>query len=159
MMKDLEKVLVTEAGITEIINRVSARIEKDYKGKNLVMIGILKGGAPFMMDLIKKINLPLIIDFIRVESYFGGTTQGELVFRKDLSLIHIFKAKMLSGTIKNEYSSIELGTSNNTVKDEHTVNSTSTVEKTINCSIDVYKRQLSHRGMRRFELPTPSPPD
>lgn len=86
MMKDLEKVLVTEAGITEIINRVSARIEKDYKGKNLVMIGILKGGAPFMMDLIKKINLPLIIDFIRVESYFGGTTQGELVFRKDIEV-------------------------------------------------------------------------
>lgn len=70
------------------------------------------------------------------------------------SNIYGFKAKVLSGTIKNEYSSIELGTSNNTVKDEHTVNSTSTVEKTINCSMEdsknienINKKNKSEKGI------------
>ncbi|OQC11462.1 MAG: Hypoxanthine-guanine phosphoribosyltransferase [Tenericutes bacterium ADurb.Bin087] len=86
MLRDLAKVLVTEEEIKKIVTKVATRIENDYKDKELVMIGILKGGAPFMMDLIKQINLPLVIDFIRVESYFGGTTQGELIFRKDIEV-------------------------------------------------------------------------
>lgn len=86
MLNDLKKILVTEAEIKQIVKRVSSAITKDYKDKELVIIGILKGGAPFMMDLIKEINLPLIIDFIRVESYHGGTTSGELIFRKDIEV-------------------------------------------------------------------------
>lgn len=86
MLEDLKEILVTEEEINNIVERIAAEITRDYRGKDLVIIGILKGGAPFMMDLIKKIDLPLIIDFIRVESYSGRMKQGELIFHKDIEV-------------------------------------------------------------------------
>lgn len=69
--KDVERVLVSEEEILEIVKRISAKITEDYKdrGTKLLLLGILKGSVVFMGDLMKHINLPLEIDFMKVSSY------------------------------------------------------------------------------------------
>ena len=62
-------------------------IEKDYAGKNLVCVGLLKGSVMFMSDLIKSINLDLRIDFMKVSSYGSGTNStGVVKILKDVDL-------------------------------------------------------------------------
>lgn len=84
MNNDIKAVLVSESQINEITSRLSNIINTTYEGSNLVVIGMLKGGIPFMMDLIKKITLPITIDFMQTSSYHGGTSSDELVFKKDI---------------------------------------------------------------------------
>ncbi len=74
MNKDVEKVLVSEEEIGKITERLAAEIERDYSApdKNLVLVCILKGSLMFMGDLMKKINLPLEIDCMKVSSYGAG---------------------------------------------------------------------------------------
>ncbi len=83
--KDLSKILVTREEISEAIRKLGAQITKDYQGKNLIMIGILKGAIIFFSDLIREIDLPLSVDFMAVSSY-GSATKSTGVVRmiKDL---------------------------------------------------------------------------
>jgi len=86
MKDDLKEILLTEDEIQQICRQLGAEITKDYKGKDLVCIGILKGSAMFMSDLIKRIDTHLSIDFMDVSSYHGGTeSTGEVQILKDLS--------------------------------------------------------------------------
>lgn len=73
--KDVERVLVSEEEILEIVKKISAKITEDYKdrGTKLLLLGILKGSVVFMGDLMKHINLPLEIDFMKVTSYGRGS--------------------------------------------------------------------------------------
>ena len=92
MHKDLQEILLSEAEIDEIVTRVAAEIDRDYAGedKRLVLLCILKGSVVFMGDLMKKITVPVEIDFMRVSSYGAGTeTTGSVniildLLRKDL---------------------------------------------------------------------------
>ncbi len=84
MNNDIKKVLVSEEQINEITTRLANTINDDYKNKELVIIGMLKGGIPFMMDVIKKINIHIEIDFMQTSSYYGGTSSKDLVFKKDI---------------------------------------------------------------------------
>ena len=59
MNKDLEKIIFDEKQIDNIISNVSSKINNDYKNKEPLFIGLLKGAIPFMTDLVKKINLKL----------------------------------------------------------------------------------------------------
>lgn len=78
-------VLVEENEIKQICKELGERITKDYEGKDLVVIGMLKGAMPFMMELIKHIKLPMNIDFIQTSSYHGGTQSSSCVlFKKDV---------------------------------------------------------------------------
>ncbi len=87
MEKDfLEKVLIDEAEIKEICKRLGAQITKDYKDKDLIVVGILKGSVPFLADLIKNIDLPCEMDFMAVSSYEGTKTTGRVAFKKDLDI-------------------------------------------------------------------------
>lgn len=85
MNKDLEKILVTEEELDKKTSEIAAQISKDYEGKNLFMIGILKGGVVFASDLLKKITVPMEIDFMAVSSYGKESeTSGVVTLKKDI---------------------------------------------------------------------------
>ena len=78
-------VLVSEEEILEITKKLGEKISADYAGKQLVLVGMLKGAMPFMMELAKRITLPLEMDFIQTSSYHGGTSSSTAVmFKKDI---------------------------------------------------------------------------
>lgn len=85
MINDLEEILLEEEVIRKKIKEIGARISEDYKGKDLLLIGILKGSVMFMADLMKEITIPCSMDFMAVSSY-GSSTQSSGVVRilKDL---------------------------------------------------------------------------
>lgn len=85
MINDIEKVLLSEEQLKEIVQRLGAEITKDYKGKNLVLVSVLKGSVLFMADLMREIKIPCSIDFMAVSSYGSGTkTSGVVKIIKDL---------------------------------------------------------------------------
>lgn len=97
MINDIKKVLFDEKQIDEMTSKIASRIDNDYadSSKKLLLIGILKGSVVFMADLMKKINRPLEIDFMKVSSYGNGTeTSGKInilldLHRSDLSELDI----------------------------------------------------------------------
>jgi len=88
MIPDVARVtpLFTDAEIQERVAALGAQISKDYAGKDLTLVGILKGSVPFLADLMKSIRIPLQIDFLEVSSYGGGmSSSGQVRLVKDLS--------------------------------------------------------------------------
>lgn len=85
MQNDIEKVLLTEQQLYQKISEIGSKISEDYKGRDLILIGVLKGSVLFMADLLKKITIPCSMDFMAVSSY-GNTTESSGVVRilKDL---------------------------------------------------------------------------
>ena len=81
MVKDFERILVSEDEIRDICNTIAAKITEDYKnsGKRLVLICILKGSVMFCSELMKKINMPVEIEFMKVSSYGSGTTSAGVI--------------------------------------------------------------------------------
>lgn len=71
----VKKVLVSEEELGEIVPRVAAEISRDYEGKKLIVASVLKGAAVFTVDLIKKIGIPMELEFVRVSSY-GASTES-----------------------------------------------------------------------------------
>lgn len=85
MDQDIKKILVTEAEIQEKCKELGRIITNNYKDKNLVVIGLLKGCIPFMSDLVKHIDVPLRLDYMSVSSYHGTTeSSGHVRVNKDL---------------------------------------------------------------------------
>ncbi len=85
LANDISEVLVTEEELREINKRLGAQITKDFEGKKLFIVGILKGSIYFMTDLTRNIDLPLEIDFLGVSSYGSSTrTSGQVKIVKDL---------------------------------------------------------------------------
>ncbi len=92
MKSEIKYTLVDARELDEIVTRLAGEIDRDYAGedKHLVMLGILKGSVVFMGDLMKKVTVPVEIDFMKVSSYGGGTTSTGKVniildlYRKDL---------------------------------------------------------------------------
>ena len=78
--------LITEAQIARRVKSLAREIEKDFRGRELVIISLLNGTVVFLADLIRQLNLPLQLDFIGVASYGTGTESGELIFTKELRL-------------------------------------------------------------------------
>jgi hypoxanthine phosphoribosyltransferase len=69
------------------VDELASRINHDYEGKSIVMIGILKGAFIFMADLARRISLPLVLDFVRLASYGDGTqTCGKVQITKDIEV-------------------------------------------------------------------------
>lgn len=86
MHKDCETVLFSEEQIHQMVCSIAARINEDYKDKNLILIGLLKGSIMFMSDLMKEITLDCKIDFICASSYGAGTaSSGRVNIVKDVS--------------------------------------------------------------------------
>ena len=81
------KTLVSYPRIKSKVRELAGRISKDYRGKKLVLVGVLKGSFVFMADLIKEIKIPLELDFIQVASYGAGkTSSGVIKIKKDIDL-------------------------------------------------------------------------
>ena len=83
-MKESVRVLLTEEEVDRKIDELGAQITRDYAGRKLHLVCVLKGGAPFMCELAKRINLPLTMDFMSVASYEGTASTGRINLKKDL---------------------------------------------------------------------------
>lgn len=80
-----KKVLVSEEEIQNKCRELGKRISEDYKDKEVTMIGLLNGCNPFFSDLIKRVDLLLDLDYMRVSSYHGDIkSSGEVLILKDL---------------------------------------------------------------------------
>jgi len=84
--KEVESVLITDKEIATRIRSLAREIERDFKGREMVIVSLLNGTVMFLGDLIRHLSLPLRLDFIGVSSYGAGTESGELVFTKELRL-------------------------------------------------------------------------
>jgi hypoxanthine phosphoribosyltransferase len=82
---NVESVLISEEELQRRIKELGQQISRDYEGRNLLLLGVLKGAVVFLVDLAKSIDLPLQMDFMAVSSY-GASTQSSGVVRilKDL---------------------------------------------------------------------------
>lgn len=86
MEENIERVLVDQPEITAVIRDIAAKINKDYQGKQLLLIGILKGCVSFMAELMKYITVPCVIDFMVVSSYGkSNESSGRIDIEKDVS--------------------------------------------------------------------------
>ena len=87
MRNDLERILITEEEIQEKVKQLGTQISKDYKGKNPVLICILKGGVVFLSDLMKNITTHVQIDFMVLSSYGDSTkSSGVVRIKKDIDV-------------------------------------------------------------------------
>ena len=85
MQDDILKVLLSQQEIADKVCEIGKQITKDYEGKNLLMVSVLKGSVVFMADLMRAVTVPCSIDFLSVSSYGNGTaSSGEVRILKDL---------------------------------------------------------------------------
>lgn len=90
--QDIDHILLTEEQIDEIVTRLADQINHDYApSKNvirpykLIVVAVMKGSVFFYTDLIKKLNVPIELDFVKVSSYYAGTvSSGQLKIHLDL---------------------------------------------------------------------------
>ena len=83
MHKDVKEIILNEEDIAGIVSDIANQINEDYKDKNLLLVCVLKGSICFMADLMRKITLPLHIEFLRAKSYLAGSSEscGEVEVR------------------------------------------------------------------------------
>lgn len=67
------RLLITQAKINKAVSKLAAEIRRDYRGKQPLLIGILKGSFVFLADLVRELDLLIEVDFIRLSSYGSGT--------------------------------------------------------------------------------------
>lgn len=110
MENDILKILISEEEIQKICARLGAEITKDYQGKDLVVVGLLKGCNPFMADLIRYIDLMLDVDYLAVSSYQGTKSSGDIKIRLDLNESIVDRHVLIAEDI------VDTGTTLTTVK-------------------------------------------
>ena len=87
MKNDIQSVLFSQEELEAIVKRLGTQISEDYKGKNLLLVSILKGSIVFMSDIMRSITLPCRIDFMAVSSYGSGiNSSGNVKIIKDLDI-------------------------------------------------------------------------
>lgn len=89
MMLDesIERVLVSKEELDKITKRLGEELTKDYRGKEPIVVGLLKGCIPFMPDLLKHMDIHLEIGYMDVSSYFGGiSSTADVKIEKDLNV-------------------------------------------------------------------------
>lgn len=87
MENDIKEILFSTAEIDERVKALGREITRDYQGTNPVLVGILKGAVPFIADLIRAIEMPLVYDLMSVSSYGASTKSSGMVrILKDLDL-------------------------------------------------------------------------
>ena len=87
MTQDIERVLINERELSDMVTELGRKISEDYKDKNLLMVSVLKGSVVFMSDLMRAVTIPCRIDFMSVSSYGSGVkTSGVVKIMKDLDI-------------------------------------------------------------------------
>jgi hypoxanthine phosphoribosyltransferase len=90
------KLLISSKKIQKRVRELARGISKDYRGKRLVLVGILKGAFVFLADLLREISIPVEIDFIQVSSYGASkTSSGVIKVKKDIDLPIVGKHVLL----------------------------------------------------------------
>ncbi len=85
--EDIENVLLSELQIQQRLDALAAEIQRDYADKDLTLVAVLSGSVMFIADLLRRLSLPLRLDYLGVSSYHGETqTSGTLTLTKDLQL-------------------------------------------------------------------------
>lgn len=84
MDNDILKVSISKEELDNMVKNIGNQINNDYKGKNPLIIGILKGAVPFMNDLLKVITLKVTTDYLRVSSYQGTKSTGTITIKGDI---------------------------------------------------------------------------
>jgi len=83
---EIKDIILTSDKMKERVKEIGALISKDYDGKELLLIGVLKGSVVFFADLIREISIPIEIDFISVSSYGASSvSSGVVTLKKDVS--------------------------------------------------------------------------
>lgn len=81
----VKEILFPRAAIQKRVRELADQISKDYAGRELVIIGVLKGAFIFMADLVREISVPCRVDFTRLASYGAGAdSSGKVVMTKDI---------------------------------------------------------------------------
>lgn len=84
--EDIERILYTENDVRQHVADMGRQITRDYAGKPLIVISVLRGAAIFMADLVREIHLPLEMDYMAVSSYGAGVkSTGVVNIQKDLT--------------------------------------------------------------------------
>jgi hypoxanthine phosphoribosyltransferase len=87
MNKHQKRVVFTAEEIARQVQLLASRISEDYEGKEVVLIGVLKGAFIFLADLVRQLTIPVQLDFIRVASYGTGTeSSGKIRITTDVEL-------------------------------------------------------------------------
>jgi hypoxanthine phosphoribosyltransferase len=82
---EIAEVLLSEERIRARVGELGREIARDYAGRPLVVVGVLKGSFVFLADLIRAIDLPISVDFIGISSYLGTSSTGVVKITSDLS--------------------------------------------------------------------------
>jgi hypoxanthine phosphoribosyltransferase len=85
MLSDIESVLISESEIQEKVSQMGKQISQDFKGKDPLFVGVLKGCWIFMADLMRYVDIRCSVDFMAVSSYSGTSSTGAVKINKDLS--------------------------------------------------------------------------
>lgn len=86
MEKDILKVLITREEIEAKVKELANILTEEYRGKDPVFVGVLKGVVVFFADMIREINIPSQIDFMWISSYNGTDSTGKAQVKKDVSV-------------------------------------------------------------------------
>ncbi|MBR6503187.1 MAG: hypoxanthine phosphoribosyltransferase [Clostridia bacterium] len=122
MNKDVESVLISEEELKQLCKDLGEQITRDYEGKNLLVVSVLKGSVVFLADLLREIKCHCQIDFLSVSSYSGTKTTGVVKFKKDLDIdpdgmdILIVEDILDSGITLSYLSSVLMGRNANSIK-------------------------------------------
>ena len=84
MTNDIERVLISEEAIESEVARVGRQITEDFRDKNPIFVGVLKGCVIFMADLMRHVDIKCTMDFMAVSSYSGTSSTGAVKINKDL---------------------------------------------------------------------------
>lgn len=86
MDRDIKEILISEEQIQNRIAELGEQLTRDYAGKDLVIVGVLKGVVIFFADMIRQIRVPCEMDFMAISSYKGTCSSGTAVVKKDVSM-------------------------------------------------------------------------
>lgn len=79
-------VLIKEEALSQKVSEIGKQINDDYKNKNPILVGVLKGAFVFLADLLREIEVPVEVDFLSISSYNGKKSSGVVRLTNDLSL-------------------------------------------------------------------------
>ena len=84
MRNDIERILISEEELREKVSEMGKKISRDFKGKDPIFVGVLKGCFIFMADLMRYVDISCSMDFMSVSSYSGTSSTGAVKINKDL---------------------------------------------------------------------------
>lgn len=85
MHNDIQKILISSEQIQNRIQELGQELLRDYKDKNPIFVGVLKGVVVFYADMIRAFDAPCQLDFMRISSYKGTQSTGNMIVRQDIS--------------------------------------------------------------------------